>query len=76
MRQYTHRVWRTIDVDGTLRHALVGEHTSKALAQKRVARYVSASNGKLTAQDFKVTFNCPLCGQHITDGKPCGCGAR
>jgi len=19
---------------------------------------------------------CPLCGQHITDGKPCGCGAR
>ena len=23
-----------------------------------------------------VTFICPLCGQHITDGKPCGCGAR
>lgn len=21
-------------------------------------------------------FDCPLCGQHITDGKPCGCGAR
>jgi hypothetical protein len=21
-------------------------------------------------------FHCPLCGQHITDGKPCGCGAR
>lgn len=20
--------------------------------------------------------DCPLCGQHITDGKPCGCGAR
>jgi hypothetical protein len=19
---------------------------------------------------------CALCGQHITDGKPCGCGAR
>ncbi len=24
----------------------------------------------------KVTFICPLCGQYITDGKPCGCGAR
>jgi len=24
----------------------------------------------------RVTFICPLCGQHITDGKPCGCGAR
>jgi hypothetical protein len=21
-------------------------------------------------------FACPLCGQHIKDGKPCGCGAR
>jgi hypothetical protein len=21
-------------------------------------------------------FRCELCGQHITDGKPCGCGAR
>ena len=21
-------------------------------------------------------FHCPLCAQHITDGKPCGCGAR
>lgn len=21
-------------------------------------------------------FNCPLCGQRIDDGKPCGCGAR
>ena len=21
-------------------------------------------------------FKCPLCGQVITDGKPCGCGAR
>jgi hypothetical protein len=21
-------------------------------------------------------FICPLCGQHIADGKPCGCGAR
>ena len=23
-----------------------------------------------------LAFDCPLCGQHITDGKPCGCGAR
>ena len=22
------------------------------------------------------SFKCPLCGQVITDGKPCGCGAR
>jgi hypothetical protein len=21
-------------------------------------------------------FTCPLCGQRIDDGKPCGCGAR
>jgi hypothetical protein len=21
-------------------------------------------------------YHCQLCGQHITDGKPCGCGAR
>ena len=21
-------------------------------------------------------YTCPLCGQRITDGKPCGCGAR
>lgn len=21
-------------------------------------------------------FDCPLCGQHITDRLPCGCGAR
>jgi hypothetical protein len=21
-------------------------------------------------------FTCPLCGQHIRDGKPCGCGFR
>lgn len=21
-------------------------------------------------------FDCVICGQHITDGKPCGCGAR
>jgi hypothetical protein len=21
-------------------------------------------------------FKCPLCGQRIDDGKPCGCGAR
>jgi hypothetical protein len=21
-------------------------------------------------------YTCRLCGQHITDGKPCGCGAR
>ena len=27
-------------------------------------------------QKEKTTFICPLCGQHITDGKPCGCGAR
>jgi hypothetical protein len=24
----------------------------------------------------KPAFDCPLCGQHITDGKPCSCGAR
>lgn len=23
-----------------------------------------------------VPFTCCQCGQHITDGKPCGCGAR
>lgn len=23
-----------------------------------------------------IVFVCPLCGQHIRDGKPCGCGAR
>ncbi len=21
-------------------------------------------------------FDCPLCGQRITDGRPCGCGVR
>jgi hypothetical protein len=26
--------------------------------------------------DLMIRFDCPLCGQHITDGKPCGCGAR
>jgi hypothetical protein len=28
-------------------------------------------SGKKVAQE---AFDCPLCGQHITDGKPCGCG--
>lgn len=25
---------------------------------------------------WPVPFTCVLCGQRITDGKPCGCGAR
>lgn len=26
--------------------------------------------------DLTAGYTCVLCGQHITDGKPCGCGAR
>jgi hypothetical protein len=33
-------------------------------------------DGRLVFIEDKPPFDCPLCGQHITDGKPCGCGAR
>lgn len=35
-----------------------------------------AGRGAYYAWEMPDGYYCPLCGQHITDGKPCGCGAR
>jgi hypothetical protein len=47
-RRYTHRVVRVCD------GADWGEHTSEALARKRLGRLLAMSNGKLTAADFRI----------------------
>jgi len=36
----------------------------------------AALSAALAALDPFQPFMCPLCGQRIDDGKPCGCGAR
>jgi hypothetical protein len=50
MRKYTHRVIRLEDDED------VGEHTSEALARKRVDRLVSMSRGKRTKADFAIVL--------------------
>lgn len=51
MRKYTHKVTRN--------GSLCSEHTSHALAEKAVARYVAMSNGKLTKENFKIEEQKP-----------------
>jgi len=42
----------------------------------RDTRVVECSDPVGTSEEEREPFDCKLCGQHITDGKPCGCGAR
>lgn len=54
MKRYTHRVVRVSD------GALCGEHTSVGLARKRRGRLVAMSNGKMTANDFRIEEMPPV----------------
>ena len=42
----------------------------------RDTRVIECSDPVGTTEKEREPFDCPLCGQHIDDGKPCGCGAR
>lgn len=41
-----------------------------------IARDALADEDARLAEIAPTAYQCPLCGQRITDGKPCGCGAR
>lgn len=45
-------------------------YTSAEMVSELADRIIAARTAQ--AQEF----DCPRCGQHITDGNPCGCGAR
>jgi len=49
----------------------IREHEARIADLETVRREVAQIVNQL--EGF---FECPQCGQHITDGKPCGCGAR
>lgn len=54
--------------------AATGLHPSIPAEVERL-RAVLAAGGTATIPAL-IPYTCNLCGQHITDGKPCGCGAR
>lgn len=61
---------------GTAQHLLIfADHVvvNRGRGQPAV---VDASNYISHTEVRPRAFDCPLCGQRITDGRPCGCGAR
>lgn len=42
----------------------------------KINRRASLAHAIRRYEQETAAFVCPLCGQHIKDGKPCGCGAR
>lgn len=46
------------------------------IVERTVTGYTSAAARILQSVVAKRAYPCALCGQQITDGKPCGCGAR
>lgn len=67
---YTHSVWSGKAYDKP--------HTQAQLIAESMAilqRHPTISKCLVMPQ-VKSGFDCLLCGQHIVDFKPCGCGAR
>lgn len=61
--------------DDALDPIKVGELVSSVLVAD-IFDVPSEKVGADVVRERRREFKCPLCGQHITDGKPCGCGAR